>query len=299
MYTAKKQSNWRAALLIVAATAFIAAATLLAKAIGTGAGGTPLHPLQISLGRFVFACVGILSFAALLRPHLDPPHWHLHIARTLCGWGGITLMFAAVAFIPMADATAISFLNPVFAMMLAIPLLGERVGPLRWSAAAFALLGALILLRPTPQTFQPGALFALGAAVVMGLEIIFIKNLARREDPFQILIFNNLVGLVISSVAVIPFWVMPTPTHWAMLACIGGAMAVAQAFFVNGMARADASFVAPFSYATLIFAAVFDVLIFDLVPDGITILGASIIIFGAVVLALREARQKAHHPQPD
>ena len=63
------------------------------------------------------------------------PHWRLHIARTSFGWAGVTLMFASVAYIPLADATAISFLNPVFGMMLAIPLLGEKVGRVRWSAA--------------------------------------------------------------------------------------------------------------------------------------------------------------------
>ena len=69
-------------------------------------------------------------------------------------------------------------------------------------------------------------------------------------------------------------------------------MAAAQAFFVNGMARADASFVAPFSYGTLIFAALFDALFYQVLPDAITWLGAGIIIAGAALLAFREARLK-------
>lgn len=293
MYQAKTPNNALAAGLIVMATAFIAATTLMAKMLGSDAFGPPLHPLQISHGRFLFAFLAIASAAVLVRPRLTAPHWGMHLARTTCGWGGITLMFAAVAYVPLADATAISFLNPVFAMILAIPLLGERVGRVRWSAAVLALLGALILLRPTPGSFQPAALLALAAAMVMGMELIFIKKLSRRENPFQILIFNNAVGLTIASLAVIAVWQPPTAAQWGLLAAIGLCMATAQAFFVNGMARADASFVAPFSYGTLIFAALYDAALFGVVPDLVTWIGAGIIIAGAVGLALREARLKS------
>ena len=293
MYVAKPPNNALAALLIASATAFIAATTLIAKTLGSDVAGSALHPLQISHGRFLFAFAGIGAMALLLRPRLSVPHWTLHLARTSFGWAGVTLMFASVAYIPLADATAISFLNPVFAMILAIPLLGEKVGRIRWSAAALAFAGALILLRPTPESFQPAALLALGAALVMGMELIFIKKLSQRENPFQILLFNNGLGLIIASFAVLLVWQPPTPSQWGLLVALGLLMATAQAFFVNGMARADASFVAPFSYGTLIFAAFYDLLFFDVVPDAVSITGAGIIIAGAALLAWREARLNA------
>ncbi|UWQ38359.1 DMT family transporter [Leisingera aquaemixtae] len=279
-----------AAALILAATTFIAGTTLMAKALGTDLLGEPLHPLQISHGRFLFAFMAISTTVLILRPKFTRPHWGYHIGRTSFGWAGVTLMFASVAYIPLADATAITFLNPVFGMLLAIPLLGERVGPWRWGAALIAMTGAMILLRPTPASFQPAALLALGAAAVMGLELIFIKKLAGREAPLQILWVNNLLGLAIASCAVLPVWQMPSPAQWAALAALGLLMACAQACFINGMARADASFVAPFSYATLVFAALYDFLGFGAVPDAISVLGACIILAGAAVLAWREGR---------
>lgn len=296
MFIARPQNPHVAVLLMVSATAFIAMTTLLAKAIGTGTLGAPLHPLQISQGRFLFAFLGIASAFALTRQKVQAPHWRLHAGRTAFGWGGVTLMFASVAFIPLGDATAISFLNPVFAMMLAIPLLGETVGRIRWLAAGIALLGALVLLRPTPASFQPAALLALGAAILMGMEVIFIKKLSGREGPFQILLINNTMGVTIASLAVIAVWQMPTPGQWLALAGIGGAMALAQTCFVNAMARADASFVAPFSYGTLIFATLYDWAAFASVPDVISVLGAGIIIFGAGLLAWREARARRLRP---
>lgn len=290
MFEPKTQNPALAALLILTATALIAATTLFAKALGTDALGPPLHVLQISHGRFLFAFAALASVAAILRPRLGRPNWGLHIGRTSFGWLGVTMMFASVAYIPLADATAISFLNPVFAMVLAIPLLGERVGPVRWSAAAIALVGAMILLRPTPDSFQPAALLAFAAAMLMGMELIFIKKLSGREPIFQILLINNMIGLGIATLAVLPVWTPPTPLQWAALAGLGTLMACAQTLFVNAMARADASFVAPFSYATLIAAAIYDFIGFGVVPDAISLIGAATIIAGALLLALREAR---------
>ncbi|WP_271950445.1 DMT family transporter [Ruegeria faecimaris] len=292
MFVPKAHNPLLAALLIFVASAFLAATTLLAKALGTDTLGAPLHPMQISHGRFLFAFLVIVSAVGIMRPTLRRPHWGLHIGRTSFGWLGITLMFASVAFIPMADATAISFLNPVFAMVLAIPLLKEGVGPWRWLAAAVALIGAMVLLRPTPASFQPAALLALAAAVVIGMELIFIKKLSGRESPIQILLVNNAMGLTIASVAVSFVFQMPSPAQWAALAGIGALMACAQACFVNGMARADASFVAPISYATLLFAALYDFAIFDVVPDAVSLIGSAIILAGGLILVWREARHR-------
>nr|WP_321251901.1 DMT family transporter [uncultured Ruegeria sp.] len=290
--TPARQNPALAAILIFVASALIAGTTLLAKALGTDTLGPALHPIQISHGRFLFAFVVIISVVFALRPNLRRPHWGLHVGRTSFGWLGVTLMFASVAYIPIADATAISFLNPVFAMMLAIPLLKEGVGPWRWLAAAVALTGALILLRPTPASFQPAALLALTAAAVIGMELIFIKKLSGREIPIQILLVNNSMGLGIATVAVIAVWQPPTAAQWVALAGIGGLMACAQACFVNGMARADASFVAPISYATLIFAALYDFAVFGVIPDAVSLAGSAIILTGALILVWREARAR-------
>ncbi|MFQ1699035.1 DMT family transporter [Loktanella agnita] len=279
-----------AILFMLAATTFIAGTMLLAKMLGSDLLGPPLHPLQISHGRFLFAFLAISSAVAVLRPRFTRPHLPLHIGRSALGWCGVTLMFAAVAFIPLADATAISFVNPVFGMLLAIPLLGERVGPWRWLAALMAFCGTLILLRPGADTFQITALLPLGAAVLLGLESIFIKKLADREAPLQILLINNAIGLTIATCAVVPVWMPPTPAQWAGLGALGIIVAAAQACYVNAMARADASFVTPFSYLTLVFAATYDAVLFDVIPDRISVTGAAVILTGASLLAWRERR---------
>jgi drug/metabolite transporter (DMT)-like permease len=286
---ARPQAPLTAVVLMITATLFIAGTMLAAKSLGTDTLGAPLHPLQISHGRFMFAFIGFITASAVLRPKIRAPNMRLHLARTIFGATGVTLMFAAVAFIPMSDATAISFLNPVFGMILAIPFLGEKVGRWRWLAAGMAFVGALILLRPGPDTFQVAALLALGAALAMGFELVFIKKLADREPALQILLINNAIGCVLMSVAVIAFWAPPTLAQWGVLVTLGLMMAGAQTCFINAIARADASFVTPFSYLTLIFAGLYDWAIFAQIPDWISVLGAAIIVSGAALLAWREA----------
>jgi drug/metabolite transporter (DMT)-like permease len=281
-----------AILFMLAATALLAATTLLAKALGTDALGPPLHPVQVTFGRFLFAWLALIAVFAALRPTLTRVHWPLHTARVACGFTGVTLMFAAAAMIPLADATAISFLNPVFCMLLAIPLLGERVGPWRWTAAAIALVGALVLIRPG-ATVEVGALLALGAALIIGLELIFIKRLSGREAPLQLLLISNSIGVLIATLAVLWVWQPPTPAQWAGMAALGLTMAAAQFCFVNSMARADASFVTPFTYLTLVFAALYDAALFGVLPDAISLLGAAIILTGAALLAWRDRVNRA------
>lgn len=293
MAHSRPQNPKLAAALILFACAFIAGTMLLSKMLGQGLFGTDFHPMQISFGRFLFAFVALAAFFLIRRPTFTKPDLRRHIARSALGWAGVSLMFAAAALIALPDATAISFLNPVFGMVFAVLLLGERVGPVRIGAAVLAVVGAIVLLRPSTDSFQLGGLLALTAAVFLGLELILIKQLSGREPLFQILILNNLIGLGIASTAASFVWQTPNSTEWAALAGIGLMMMVAQICYVNAMARADASFVAPISYATLIFAALYDFWVFDAVPDWISYVGAALILTGALLLAWREGRVKS------
>lgn len=281
-----------AASLAVAAAGLAAATTLIAKALGTGVLGPPLHALQISQGRFIFAFIALSGTALVLRPQFSRPNWALHLGRSTLDWLGVTLMFAAATFIPLSDATAISFLNPVFGMLFAIAFLGERIGPWRWLSAMVALAGALILMRPGVGALQIGALIALMSALCLGGELIFAKRLSGLEFPLQILLVNNGIGLIIASLAAALVWQNPTFTQWIALAGIGLLMAAAQACFIHALRRAEASFVSPFLFCALAFATLYDLLIFQVWPDRISWSGALLILSGAALLAWRETRQR-------
>ena len=295
-----------AALSMVVATAFFAGTTLLAKALGGGVVGAPIHALQVSHARFFFGFLAILIVMAFLRrPEVTaggrtgPPQWGLHLARTLLGWLGGALLFAAAAQMALTDANALSFLSPVATMLFAIPFLGERVGRWRWTAAALAMVGALVLLRPGAGVIQPAALLALGAAFALGLEGIFIKKLTNREPPRQILLINNFMGVVIATLAVIPVFQMPGGVgQWVALAGVGVLMVAGQVLYLLAVARADASYVAPFFYLVLVWAALFDIAVFGVWPDWVTVTGGVIVVSGGLIMAWRESRVRPVPPTP-
>ena len=282
----------RAALFMLLASALIAGTSLMAKALGNGLTGEPLHPLQVSAGRFVFAFSALLIASPILKPRFQGAHWRSHFLRSLFGWLGVTCMFAAAAQMPLAEATAISFLSPIATMILAIPLLGEKVGPVRWSAAAIAMVGAMILMRPGTEAFQIAALIALLGAFLMGLEVIYIKRLTGSEPTSRILFINNAIGATLSATAASFVWIDPSPQQWGVLIALGLVMVSAQTCFIQAMKSADASYAMPFFYTTLIFAALYDFGLFDVIPAAISFVGAAVIICGALLLMFRERQKK-------
>ena len=189
--------------------------------------------------------------------------------------------------LPLASANALSFLSPLITMFLSILFLGERVGIRRWSAAAIAMAGALVLTAPGTETFQPAALVAIAAALFMGAESILVKRLSDTEPPTRILLINNSIGVVLSLTAASFVWQCPDATGWVFLTALGITMIAAQALFIQAMKRGEASLVVPLFYTILIFAAIFDLVIFDIIPTWQAVGGALLIVLGAVVISLR------------
>ncbi len=292
MPTGSKTSNVVITIgLMMMACALIAGTTLLAKALGTGWGGPKLSPFQITAGRYFFALLAILIILAIKRPVLTPPNIKVHGMRAFCGWVGVTAMFAASALIPLADAVAITFLNPIFTMLFAIPFLGEKVGPRRWAAAILCFAGALLLIRPGLSTFQPLGLIALLAALVLGFEAMLVKFLSNREGPIQILLFSNLIGSALAAISLGFVWITPSMTQVLGMAAIGILMLGAQALFVLALRRGDVSFVSPLFYGTLIFAAVYDRVLYGVTPSQVSLFGIAVILTGAVLLGVSEHRR--------
>jgi drug/metabolite transporter (DMT)-like permease len=150
-----------------------------------------------------------------------------------------------------------------------------------------------VLIRPGMAAFQPAALIALGAAVFGAFEVIFIKQLAGKADgggepPVRILFVNNSIGAAVAVGVALTVWQWPTPEQWMLLAAIGVVMVTAQSLFIQAMKRADASYVIPFFYAALVFAALYDAAVFGVIPVPLSILGAALIVTGAIVLVWRE-----------
>lgn len=279
-------------MIMLGSGALVAATSLMAKALGLETSTQPgLHPFQVSAGRFVFAFTAIsvvLLLAREHRPTLKGANWRWHISRSVCGWLGITAMFAAVARMPVADATAISFLSPLVTMVLAVLLLGEHLGLRKLIAAGIALTGAVLILKPGTDAFQMAGLFALAAAGFLGLESIFIKRLSDSEPAFRILAVNNAIGAGLSLAVAAAVWIWPSPTQWLLLVVLGTVMVSGQALFIQAMKRAEASLVIPAFYSVLVFAALYDFALYGTAPHWTALMGSVFIVASALLLARRK-----------
>ncbi|MGI9504917.1 MAG: DMT family transporter [Geminicoccaceae bacterium] len=275
------------------ASALIAATSLVAKALGVEhPKAAAMSPFQVSAGRFGFALIALSLFLAIVpsaRPRLSGARWRWHLLRSVFGWLGVTSMFAAVAKMPVAEATAISFLSPLVTMAIAIAFLGESLALRKVAAAGLAVLGAFLILRPGTEAFQAAGLFALAAAALMGAEAIIIKKLSDTEPAMRVLLINNTIGASISLFAVSFVWIWPTTFQWCLMAVLGAIMVSGQAFFIQAMKRGEVSLVIPVFYSVLVFAGIYDYLIFDARPELVAVAGSVLIIWSAFLLATRSA----------
>lgn len=278
----------RATLLMVGASALIAATSPLAKELGSGGGeGQGLHALQISAGRFVFALLALIALLAVsprLRPTFEGARWGWHFARAMCGWLGVTCLFAAVTQMPVADATAISFLSPIVTVVLAAVMLGEGIRLRTLGAIVLAVAGAVLVLRPGSGVFQSAGMFALAAAALFGAEAIFIKKLSDAEPALRILVVSNAICAGAAGLVALLVWVWPSPVQWLLLMALGTVMVLGQALFLQAMRRGEASTVIPVFYSVLIFAALYDWTIYAVVPKQAALLGAALIVLAAMML---------------
>ena len=275
-------------LFILLAAFLFGLGSVLSKKVGYAYASDSINPLQIVYARFFFALIIVSLIVFFKRPGFKRPNFKLHLARSACGWTGVAILFSGVIFIPASDAVAITFLNPIFAMLLAVFVLKERFKINRWIATFISLLGMLVLLRPTLD-FESNlfAYLCLAGAFIMGVEILLIKVLSEREPFLQILLINNFIATLIGIVPMIFFFKVPNLFQLIELISIGAAMVLGQFFFLNAMKGTETTFIAPFFYSTLVFVMILDLVFFGVIPDTISLMGASLIIIGGLFISLK------------
>jgi drug/metabolite transporter (DMT)-like permease len=197
---------------------------------------------------------------------------------------------AGIRTTPLATATTIMFMTPVLVTILAIPLLGERVGLRRWLGVLLGFTGAVIVVHPWDQgigTLNHGLLFLLAAAVLNANYQILTRKL-RGDDPLTSLLYTAAAGAIVTSLLVPWFWQWPTAMGWLLLVGTGIAGGLGHLFLIRAFMSAPASVVAPFSYSSLIWAALFGLVIWGDWPDLWTWAGAALIIGSGLYIFHRE-----------
>lgn len=217
-----------------------------------------------------------------------------HISRALVGGTAMSLWFAALALLPLPDATAISFSAPLFTVALAAVILRERVRAYRWSAVVVGFLGILIILSPHLSGAAPteeaslGAMLAFASAIFMALAMITVRRLTSTERTSTIVVWFAGVTSVFALMSA-PFgWVVPDATDAVMLVAIGLSGGVGQILLTQSYRYADASTIAPFEYTTMLWTVLVGWIVFAEVPTLEVVGGAAIVIGAGVFVIFRE-----------
>ena len=223
-----------------------------------------------------------------------------HLVRGSVGVAAMSLNFAGIALLPLADATAIFYATPIFVVVYAAILLKERVRAYRWSAVIIGFCGVLLTLYPhvgqggAGSGQALGAMLTLGAAVIAAMAMIQVRRLTDTESTGSIVLYFTLSSTVFGlfSLPLGPLigmpWVWPTGMELLILVTIGVLGGIAQIFLTQSYRLGDASLIAPFEYSSMLFALTLGYLVFGDVPQPLVLLGAAIVIGAGIFVILRE-----------
>jgi drug/metabolite transporter (DMT)-like permease len=217
----------------------------------------------------------------------------LQLARSALLLIATACFFGGLRYLPLAEGSAITFLAPIFAVLLSMPLLGERPTPARWIAAPMGFAGIVILARPGSAVFQPAALLLVLAALCNALYFLLTRKLVG-EGPYTTLFYSALVGTIGLSLA-LP-WALgsgaPTLKDGVLFVLLGLFAGLGHWLIIGAFQLAPASLLTPFAYLQMVWATLYGFVIFGQLPDRWSALGIAIVVASGVLLAMQERRQR-------
>jgi drug/metabolite transporter (DMT)-like permease len=223
----------------------------------------------------------------------------LVMLRTALHIAGITLMFSALAHLPLADAIAIAFVMPFVLLLLGHTILKEEVGPRRLIACVVGFIGTLLVIQPSFAEVGWPALLPVGVAVVFAAFIMVTRLVARDTDPIGL----QAVSGVMASVVLLPLLLifgdsgpeqfrlmMPDARDWTLLVAVGVLGTVGHLMMTWSLRYAPAATLAPMQYLEIPFATLIGWLIWRDLPDGLAAVGIGITVASGLYIVLRERR---------
>ena len=229
-----------------------------------------------------------------------PVRWPLHLLRGVLGMVMIGCFVYALRTLPLSTAYTLYFVSPLLVAALSVPLLGEHVGPRRWAAIGVGLVGVLIVLRPGGEGLisVPG-LMVIAAASAYAVGAITVSLLTRTDTP-QSMVVWFLVLMAIG--AGVMGWTQWQPIDWAahgwLIAGLGLSGALGQVALTRAFQLGQASVIAPLEYTGLLWVIGWDLMLWNVLPDRWTWMGAAVIVASGLYLLHRERVQRAQKPLP-
>jgi drug/metabolite transporter (DMT)-like permease len=254
------------------------------------------YPLaEVLLFRYLFASLlfwAILFFTAgpaalATRRPLD------HAIRSVSGILSLGLLYFAITRIPIADATALAYAAPIFITVLAIILLGEKIGLHRWLAVFAGFAGVLLIARPVAGGWDIGVVAAAASALSGALVAIWLRKLSSSEHPAAIGIYYNNLGCLLCLVWVLlSGWLTPRGADLWLFLAFGLGCGLQQWLLTISFRYAEASLLAPYEYLAMVFAAIVGYFFWGEVPAVTTWIGAAVIAGSGIFIFARRRRRR-------
>ncbi|MDQ4135070.1 MAG: DMT family transporter [Pseudomonadota bacterium] len=286
----------RGVALVLASTLFLACSDATAKYLAAS-----LPIVAIAWLRYLgFSLIMLAAVLAQAPAPVRSAHPGLQVLRGIGLVSSVLLFISSLRDLPVADASAITFVSPIFIAALSIPLLGETVGWRRWIAALIGLVGVLVIIRPGTSAFQPAAILPVLSSLSWAGTVIVTRKMSGTDSAVTTLTYSAAVGMVVLTL-LLPFhWAWPQPRELALGAFVGLASTVGHWLVVLAYRYGAASALAPFHYSQLLWATLFGFGIFGAVPDLWTFAGAGLIVASGLAMAYHErtrSRQDQSRPE--
>ncbi len=253
--------------------------------------GQDIHSFQIT---FVSSIVGLISLAVLSKFRI--PSLFQSQRKNLLIFRGLLVAFANLVYFfgltltPLVEATSLSFVGIVFAVILSVVFLREVMNSHRLVSILVTFFGIFAILRPGYIDASLGAYAILLASLIWGLAQVVSKVLARTETPTVIITWSLVVTSLVSAICAYPVWMPMTLQQSVEIILIGLCWTIGHLGMTKSLEMYDATVVLPVNCTRLVWAAVIGLLVFQEFPDSWTIFGSVLIVFAIVFLSQSEMR---------
>ncbi|MBM3540620.1 MAG: DMT family transporter [Alphaproteobacteria bacterium] len=258
-----------------------------------------IPPVELQFFRSVFSVVLLLPYFMLTGwGQLRTRKTGILLARGVVMFFSMISWIYAVKLMPIADAVAIGFTAPLFATLLAIVFLGEKVGPRRWTAIAIGFLGSLVIVRPGFATIEAGAIFAFANAASWSAAIIIGRFLTRSVPPTVVVFYMFACLTVFAGIPTYFVWETPSWDVIGLLVALATTGLLGHLAATRAFAMAETSLIAPVEYVSLPMSGIAAYFLFFEVPHPMMPVGAAIIIASVLYISHREAVRARQAAQP-
>jgi len=233
--------------------------------------------------------IGVIAKGGFTADRFHTDHKWQVISRALLLVSATLSNFYALQFLPLTVVSAIMFSSPVVVCFLSVSVLGERVGPWRWSAILLGFIGVLIVVRPFGTAFHPAMLMIIYNACALALYSIMTRQLSGIVAVDTMQFYMGLVGTFVLMPFALWTWVQPETTWGLIVLTMLGVMGWGGHQLLTTAHRfGTANQLMPFTYSFLIYVAIFGYIFFGTVPDAGTLLGAVVIMGAGLIIWKRE-----------